>query len=47
MALPVKVPEDVKNLIRVRIPEPNKAVEENPVVKFLQELLDAYHEANP
>lgn len=34
----MEVPQAVIDLIRVRVPEPNKAVEENPLVKFLKEL---------
>lgn len=43
--LPKELPDNVRRLIETRVPEPNKATQENPLVKFLQELLDAYHAA--
>lgn len=43
--LPKELPDNVRRLIETRVPEPNKATQENPLVKFLQELLDAYHKA--
>ncbi|MFA5626232.1 MAG: hypothetical protein WC965_01990 [Thiohalomonadaceae bacterium] len=35
----MKLPDDVKKLIETNVPEPNLPVGENPLVKFLEELL--------